>query len=59
VETDAPYLAPSPMRGTRNEPAFLVHVIEALARIRNETPNRIGRITAENARRLFLRDRGL
>ncbi|MBN2208153.1 MAG: TatD family hydrolase [Candidatus Coatesbacteria bacterium] len=59
VETDAPYLAPSPMRGKRNEPAFLVHVIEALARIRNETPKRIGRLTAENARRLFLPDQGL
>lgn len=57
VETDAPYLAPSPMRGKRNEPAFLVHVIEALAKIRNETPTRIGQLTAENARRLFLPNR--
>lgn len=34
VETDCPYLAPVPMRGRRNEPAFLPYVLEALARIR-------------------------
>jgi len=37
VETDCPYLAPVPMRGRRNEPAYLPHVIEALAGIRNWT----------------------
>ncbi len=34
VETDCPYLAPVPMRGRRNEPAFLPHVLEALAATR-------------------------
>ena len=34
VETDCPYLAPVPMRGRRNEPAFLPHVLEALAKVR-------------------------
>jgi len=34
VETDCPYLAPVPMRGRRNEPAFLPHVLAALAQIR-------------------------
>jgi len=37
VETDCPYLAPVPMRGQRNEPAFLPHVLNALARIRGWT----------------------
>ncbi len=37
VETDCPYLAPVPMRGQRNEPAFLRHVLNALARIRGWT----------------------
>jgi len=56
VETDAPFLAPTPMRGKRNEPSFLVHVVEELARIRSTSPEQIGQITAENARRLFLPD---
>jgi TatD DNase family protein len=34
VETDCPYLAPAPMRGRRNEPAFLPHVLAALAGVR-------------------------
>ena len=34
VETDAPFLAPVPMRGRRNEPAFLPHVLAALAQVR-------------------------
>ena len=38
VETDCPYLAPAPMRGHRNEPAFLVHVLAKLAEIRGWTP---------------------
>jgi TatD DNase family protein len=38
VETDCPYLAPAPMRGRRNEPAFLVHVLAKLAEIRGWTP---------------------
>jgi TatD DNase family protein len=37
VETDCPYLAPMPMRGRRNEPAFVIHVLEKLAEIRGWT----------------------
>ncbi|HWE99064.1 MAG TPA: TatD family hydrolase [Caulobacteraceae bacterium] len=37
VETDCPYLAPVPMRGRRNEPAFVGHVVEALAKVRGWT----------------------
>ncbi len=41
IETDAPYLAPVPKRGRRNEPAFVPHVAAALARIRGETLERV------------------
>jgi TatD DNase family protein len=53
VETDAPYLAPVPYRGKRNEPAFVVRTLEVLARLRREQPDELGHSTTENARRLF------
>ena len=53
IETDAPYLAPVPMRGKRNEPAFLVHTAALLARIRGESGSALGAQTTANARRLF------
>ena len=53
VETDAPYLAPVPHRGKRNEPAYVRDVAEALARARAESPDAVARQTTDNARRLF------
>jgi len=53
VETDAPYLAPDPYRGKRNEPAFVVRTLEVLARIRGVEPDRLGAQIAANAARLF------
>lgn len=53
VETDAPYLAPMPNRGKRNEPAFVAHTAAFLARLRGETPERIAEVTTENFLRLF------
>jgi TatD DNase family protein len=53
VETDAPYLAPAPNRGKRNEPAFVAHTAAFLARLRGETPERIAAATSENFFRLF------
>lgn len=53
VETDAPYLAPAPFRGKRNEPAFVAHTAAKLAEIRALTVNEIHRITTENTQRLF------
>lgn len=50
VETDAPYLAPEPKRGRRNEPAFVVEVARAVAEIRGEDAPELGAYTAENAR---------
>lgn len=53
IESDAPYLAPVPQRGRRNEPAFVPHTIERLARARVVTTEHIARTTADNARRFF------
>ncbi|HYT03800.1 MAG TPA: TatD family hydrolase [Gemmatimonadales bacterium] len=53
IETDAPYLAPEPHRGQRNEPAFVRDVAAALARVRGESLEALGQRTTENARRLF------
>ena len=53
VETDAPYLAPMPNRGKRNEPAFVAHTAAFLAKLRGETPERIADVTTENFLRLF------
>jgi len=53
IETDTPFLAPVPMRGQRNEPAFVSHVAECLAKVRGTTVHAIAAITCENARRMF------
>jgi TatD DNase family protein len=53
VETDAPYLAPVPHRGKRNEPAFVVQVAERMATVLGVTSEDVARITTANARRLF------
>lgn len=53
VESDAPYLAPVPFRGKRNEPAFVPRTIERLAVARGVTSDAIVRCTTDNAHRLF------
>jgi TatD DNase family protein len=53
VETDAPYLAPVPHRGRRNEPAFVPDIVTALARQRATAPGELARQTSENALRVF------
>ena len=53
IETDAPYLAPVPHRGKRNEPAFVAATAARLADLRGTTPERVAELTAANARRLF------
>lgn len=53
IETDAPYLAPVPHRGRTNEPGWVVHVAEEIARLRNEPLERIEVATTENFFRLF------
>lgn len=53
VETDAPYLAPEPFRGKRNEPAYLINTVRHIAELRGVTEEDIARITTLNAKRLF------
>lgn len=53
LETDAPYLAPVPHRGKRNEPAFMVATAQKIAEILNVTTEEIATITTNNAKTLF------
>ena len=53
VETDAPYLAPIPHRGQRNEPAYVVKTLAALARVRGISVSHAAEATTANAFRLF------
>jgi len=52
-ESDAPYLAPVPHRGRRNEPAWVIHTVARLASARGVTPAILGKTVGDNARRLF------
>ncbi len=53
AETDSPFLAPIPHRGKKNEPAFVGHVVYALAALRGDTPTELGERTISNARIAF------
>ncbi|MEI3855115.1 MULTISPECIES: TatD family hydrolase [Ensifer] len=53
VETDAPYLAPKPFRGKRNEPAYVAHTAAVLAETIGVSKEKIATITTENAFRIF------
>ncbi len=53
VETDAPYLAPEPLRGKTNEPAFVVHTAARLAALRGMRESEMARLTTENFFKLF------
>ena len=53
IETDAPYLAPVPHRGSTNQPAYVADVGRALAAARGESESEVARHTTANARRLF------
>lgn len=54
IETDAPYLAPTPYRGKLNQPAYVKHVAEEIATLRGIPLAEVGRATSDNFRRLFL-----
>ena len=53
IETDAPYLAPDPLRGTRNNSSNLKYVVEKLAEFKDITPEEMSKITYNNASELF------
>jgi len=53
LETDSPYLAPEPMRGKRNEPAFVMHVAEAIAALRGESVEALAAHTEAAAGKFF------
>ena len=53
VETDAPYLAPVPLRGKRNEPAFVAHTAACLAELKGVTPEALAEATTDNFFTLF------
>jgi len=53
LETDAPYLAPVPFRGKRNEPSYLKYVVEKLAEVKGMSTDDVASITTNNAEKLF------
>jgi TatD DNase family protein len=53
IETDAPFLAPIPHRGKRNEPAYVVETAKVMAQVRETSIEMIAHQTSENYRRLF------
>ena len=53
LETDAPYMAPVPMRGQRNEPAFVAHVRRKLAEVYGVSEETVDRVTTANVQRIF------
>jgi len=53
LETDAPYLAPTPFRGKRNQPDYILNVAEKIAEIKEITMEEVARVTTENAQKVF------
>ena len=53
LETDSPYLPPTPYRGKRNEPSYLIHVAEKLANILEISIDEIAKTTTSNAKSIF------
>lgn len=53
LETDSPYLSPTPYRGKRNEPAYLSEIIKKLSEIYNKTQEEVAQTTTENAKQLL------
>lgn len=53
LETDAPYLSPSPFRGKRNESSYLLYIAQKLAEIKQKDLKQVADITSQNAKRLF------
>ena len=56
IETDSPYLAPMPYRGKTNQPAYVVHVAEEIAQLREMPVEAVAEATTANFKRLFLKE---
>ena len=57
VETDAPYLAPNPMRGKKNEPSFITHTVDKIAALKGISSKEVAQITTNNFFKLFQKAR--
>ena len=55
IETDSPYLAPVPFRGKLNQPAYVKHVAEEIAKLRGISVEEVGRVTSANFNKLFIK----
>ncbi len=53
IETDAPYLAPVPFRGKRNEPSYLPYILKAIVEIKGVEENKMAEVIMENGKRIF------
>ena len=53
IETDSPYLAPTPYRGKRNEPSYVVEVAKEIARLKKISLEEVAQITTENAKKVY------
>ena len=53
LETDCPYMAPEPNRGKRNSSLYLPYVVQAIAELKQVTPEEVIEVTRENTRRLL------
>ena len=53
IETDAPYMAPEPYRGRRNDSRYVFRMADAIAQVKGLTAEEVGRITTENGKRFF------
>jgi len=54
IETDSPYLAPAPFRGKMNQPGLVKYVAAEIARLRNQSMDRIAEVTTDNFNKLFI-----
>ena len=55
IETDSPYLAPEPVRGTRNDSSNLKYIVEKIAEFKETSSEKIAKLTYENAEKLFIK----
>ena len=53
LETDSPYLAPSPNRGKRNESAYLIHIAQKVADLHQVSLHDVAEVTTENSKKIF------